>query len=848
MKTLVNIRNPDGTVETVEVNAPDDATEQEIAQALQGVAGRSPERMAQDPMLTHPERPLPREGVIRAEAARAFGLPQGQIDPSRSAGYRYGAGLATDNPQEALKFYQRMYPGAKVAPVGDVVGVQEQPGQPPMFSNPPGFEMGDIAEIAGAATPSTVGALAALPLASNPWTGALAASVGSATGEGLRELGQAAYGVQDEDLADVGLRMGIAAGGELLPLAPRAAWRGAKKGANLALGRRTGLEEFNAAELEHIAQATSEGFDIPLLKRYQTFDQDPVLQRFANQILQLSPDMQKQRVEQYNALFEAARGAIGDTESADRAVKGLMRDLYSSTRERYLPRPEEAGRVLWGAVGDALKGRKGAMQRGYDLVDRIAAKESPIFDLSASKRLAQGRTVLALPDDEAAAMQQALTEPLTADGVSALVNVAEPANRLRRVNGLLAAIDPTQTDYRVLKEIRTQVGKILDLNPVALEQGGVDVGAARTLYRQLTEDMGNVQGAPRLKDALVDANSKALRYYDSLDQEQIKAALKARDAQTPVGFFQRFANSPQQLEPAFRSALSESSGKKVNIIRKNLEQAISLSENPLATIDKWQKEAPEAYRFLYPTKEIADAARDTARKISYFTSGPYKKAYQDYSEQVGFARYALAEKAKARLPGTSLRRSMESFVDELGGVGSQGHEALRAAAWEQAFEGVFKYHSKTGSIVPDAKRLGQNIQDLKERGIWSGILTGKDKTGLRGFQAAARRMEATGDTGTGLVLAGEIGKLRNIGNPGDVVSAASSIRLSRMFARLITKDVPMDLLGQPLPKGPKRWKALNAAMSTAIEATRPAVFRFEEEPQPPASPPSAPGLPYTSGP
>ena len=179
---------------------------------------------------------------------------------------------------------------------------------------------------------------------------------------------------------------------------------------------------------------------------------------------------------------------------------------------------------------------------------------------------------------------------------------------------------------------------------------------------------------------------------------------------------------------------------------------------------------------------------------------------------------------------------MAAFVNEMGGAGSTGHEALRAAVWEQAFDGAFKYHAKTGALVPDPRRLGQNIQDLKDQGSWSGILTERDQKGLRGFRAAARRMATTGDVGTGLVLAGEIGKLRNIGNPKDIISAASSIRISRTLARFFTADVPIETLTQTLPRGPKRFKATNMAMSAIIEATRPAASRFEEEPLP-GSPP-----------
>ncbi len=125
-------------------------------------------------------------------------------------------------------------------------------------------------------------------------------------------------------------------------------------------------------------------------------------------------------------------------------------------------------------------------------------------------------------------------------------------------------------------------------------------------------------------------------------------------------------------------------------------------------------------------------------------------------------------------------------MSTLAGQGTPLHTAYRSSVLEDLFEGTLKEHTGSGAWTVDPKVLKTKTEALKKQGIYDGLLTERDRRIIEVMEAYARRTVKSGDAGTGLAVAGQIGQLFK-GNP----AAYGQIRLARIVANLVTRtDLP----------------------------------------------------------
>lgn len=798
-------------------------------------------RKAQE--LTHLAPPKTPEDFLRMEAQKVFSVGPGDVDlsePIAGLGTRYGEGFLADTTPEAVPFYAGQYPGAEVKQVGDFVGVR-QPGGPVQFTNLPGLDMGDVAATGGAATlPLVAGGAAALTR--NP--GAVSAVVQPLT-ELVREGVQGLAGTQRETPLQYGTRAGLALAGEVVP---PGLVTGIRKVRSAMGNARVSLEGIDDSDLADAMQWAKEGFSDAALMNYQTYDNE-VMKRLAKQILSLSGKEKETVRLQLEGLRNAYHTSIPGQNppgftgppdpTGDWPLQETMARNYEAQRDTLMPPPQTTtgGRQIQQRVQDTLKSRKKSMQGEYDKMDSLVAEWNPKYDLSRAKASAQQRRIDAMPltpEEEAevfgAIPQGSVTPPLaegaTATGeplgdtwykqISGAVNVADPGRKLARVNALLGQIDPRQ-DYQVVKELRTRVGQILNLPLAQRMESGVDVGKAKEMYKELSaalEDPRDViPGAAKgLRQQAKKANTSALNYYDTYDQQQVRQVLTSQEGQTPTSLYNQLANNPSSWEPEFRRVLDEGDAQTKDQMRAGIDTMIRNSDNPLGTLEKWRKSNVEALDWVYPDKGSKRKAYQTARAINDLNRGISKQAWETASEKQGFGRYALEERYKTRQPHETEQAAARRLVSEVGGPGSIEHRSLRASAMSSAFENAIKTNERYSTPGIEPKAFSEGIEELKNKGWWTGVLTSDDRKSLNRMKVLSERIWSKGDAGTALTLAAQVGQLRGSSGVGGMLDAAGSIALANRVSFLLTaKESPTGLLLSYIPKGKQILTADNIA-------------------------------------
>jgi len=715
--------------------------------------------------------------------------------------------FAEEGTPEAEAYLRKQYPNAAIrGPVEDVYGVLP-PGGDLMMSNPPGFERGDIAQFAGEVGPATAGAAAAIPVAaSGGLTGGLttllAPPAGALAGELAREGIQRVYGTQRESTGDYMTRAGVGAAFEALPLIGKLG----KKGWRYLRGRLEGTELAESFagmaddEIAEILEATKNGLDLPALKNFQKSD-SPVVARWASQSIQFSQKAQQRLTDQMNKLRESAEKmapTVSGPSSADEIVQDQMVKYYDQTKTALAGPPVEAtkaGLASQKLVTQGLDNRKTAMGKSFDKVDTIVGAHNPNFDLSKTQAAAKDRQqwgMVADPEQWDVWFKKgegSPAGPYPLKNITGYLNVADPQIKLTRINEVLARLDPTQ-DYATMKELRSRVGSLLDMPLAKKLESGLDIGAAKRIYGELSEAMKNPQGLipgaeKGYKKAFADAQEKALKYYDTYDQQQVGEILSSVEGQTPTTLFNKLAKNPAMVEEALTGLMKEAkdSPEVLSTLTGNLKSVIMRSDNPYQTLKDWETANASATRWLFGNDmQKRKVAYQNAKELTELQAGPAGKAASAAFVESNFARDAIRESVqKGRRGGNAARRS-EELIRTVGGPGSKGHKALRSALFADVLEDSVELHKKSGAWTINPDTLAQNIQAIEKDGTQR-ILSGKDKHALSILQKFAKRSWKSGDAGTGLAVASQIGQARQ-GDWGALVS----MRVAHNMANWLTQE------------------------------------------------------------
>lgn len=785
-------------------------------------------------MLTHFATPPTEEQYLREQASKEFGVPPAMVDLSEPAvgpGYRALEGVATDTPGEATNLYRRVGPAGRYEQVGDYT-MYQAPGSPVVQpTNAPGADWGDAAQFAGgAAGPVAAGVAVSAAGVKRPW---LIGSIVQGGYELAKEGVQALTGIQDEDPESYGLRTALGPVGEVAP--PMIARQFGKLKSVLGKGRAT--IDMNEEELADALSAV-DLLNLPKLQAYQQSG-DPIIKRLADQVLQVSPKNRPKVIEQLNQTKAALdnyrktmiatsrdglpRGAAGPPRPVSRDYLLQQQKAKEFARRRSMLQPPQdpkaAGTALEtavkkppvkeapGAPPGGLDVRKAQMNQEYDKLFQIVddGVETPTFSVANSRAAAGPRKVMGegRPRTVEGKILSEEGKPLTVESVAERVNVAgdSPA-QVKAIRGMMSELSDEQTDFRVIKELRSQLGKFYRQSDAYLAEAGIDKAEVNKLYGALSDDMipTNAADTP-LFNAQREVAEEATRFYHRpFGYDQVATILGSRKKDNPEQLWDMLAGEPTTWVEHFTKLVEEGDPAKVATVRQNLANFIAGQDDAPATIMRWRDKAPDALKFVYGSEEGIQNAFLSGQEMKQLNSSIGRQAFDSVTEKRGFALMALRDRLKNPNPNETPVQAASRLRHEVGGYNTPEGRALRNAALETVYRDALQMNTKfdTPGLEPTALRKG--IDELKENGWWDGVLSKKDQDVMEALLAYAKKTWETGDTGTALTIASQVGKLRGGSGLSGMGEAAMSLRASSVLASLVTaENTPKDVLFDKIP-------------------------------------------------
>lgn len=443
---------------------------------------------------------------------------------------------------------------------------------------------------------------------------------------------------------------------------------------------------------------------------------------------------------------------------------------------------EKSSIALKKAYEDVTDSWWNKVSSGYKQLDRIALEENPRFDLSDAQEnigrmfgeVRAARTEIApILNDEGVPLIAPNGEPLTHE-ITKWINVAEPGPaRLDRINRLIQSIDPEQKDYRILKELRTQTGRMIREMP--WEQGrDTGSGQALKMWEELTNVLENpTNDAPRFTDMLATVVPEAKAYYRAIRQPSYQTVMKSEVA---AGLFNTVMEQPDMLvTPAFREIVSKAPPKQRDVLRAGFRQSLILNPSPRKTLDALIAKSENSVDFMFgapgsPQRRSLERAVDEMETF-----------YRSPVGQMSAGRYKAYETLQTELRRKSLTpREMDDLAAS---VGEAGRPAIQMAIIDNILDGSLKGHPKSGERMIKAGDLNWEIQNAKENGQWN-YLTENQKKVLEGAEAYSRRFLASiKDVGVSLQANSVISKMKK---PSTFLSGLHTLAANKAIAAVLT--------------------------------------------------------------
>lgn len=484
--------------------------------------------------------------------------------------------------------------------------------------------------------------------------------------------------------------------------------------------------------------------------------------------------------------------------TADKAYKGKLENLKNA-----LPRitRRKAGKALKGGMQDFVEKSRKHVSNLYNKVDDAAKAENPIYDLSYAKDTSSDIRRLVLAKRPGKEVESPIInikgESIrnTPIEVSPINVAATPEGRLIGILDDIDDITDIQTNYNVLKQLRTRTGELIETWPW---DASVNKGQAKRLYKALSDIMNNpVNNAPKTVEAHIAASSAARARFESLDSPSIRRIIQSDN---PFKVSEDFGNIGG-LTDEVMNEITKWSPQKSQIFKQYVKNNKILMEgdSALKNIREWQLKDPEAYRFIVPKNEEADLIR-LAVKTDEIRNSNIGVLVRSQTK----AREAF--NTLINQPGTS-KSDIETIINSFGGRGTKGHRALRAAIYEDIIDKTVET-GKFSSVIDKAK-LNKLLSEYEKTGAIN-ILTRDDRIKIKGLQSYLRLINMRGkDPGVSLEAAQAI---TNLKHPATFIAGVHQLGVNSIMARMLMSD---RLSGIIFGSGAKAWQVPgNTAMKS----------------------------------
>ncbi len=458
----------------------------------------------------------------------------------------------------------------------------------------------------------------------------------------------------------------------------------------------------------------------------------------------------------------------------------------------------QAERALFKGADDWVAASRNHGKGLYENVDEAANLETPRFDLTAAQETASNvqRGIAGVSPDMRQAEQLGIVQQARAD-----MPVSESLGALQGIVSDLRKLDPIQTDYNVIKTLRTRLFDLIDNQPWQWDYGKRQ---AMDLWGALTDTMLNPQTpAPQFVNALKQASSYWWQRANLLQVPAIQELIKQNRQNTGL-LANRFA-APNGLVPEIRQIMLEQGNRGAaqwNKFRTAAQMRLLQGEGAVSRYRDWQRADPESLDMIVPKGErnaflrLAEINDDFTRQRVAKVVGETEQASQVVTE--------LLKDQDAAGIGNLLR-----FY---GGPGSEGHKVLRS--------GVF-HHFITESLEEDAKgtvsvnfgKVRQLWNEYNRNGVLDRLLTSGDKAKLFNLKEYSRFFQIAGDPGVSLEAAQAITDLKH---PNSFFRGIHKLAVNTMMSRVLISPFANRLLVGKGRQFGRYWPGIAAGEMMAI--------------------------------
>lgn len=555
------------------------------------------------------------------------------------------------------------------------------------------------------------------------------------------------------------------------------------------------------AELNKMVQkARAKGLKVEPLMIHQQTPENMITGRIGAQAESTSKIAQHRLANQQASTvpaLESAKSADITKYQAGKVILSTADKAYKAKLEQFnsiLPRVtrRKAGKALKGGVQDFVEKSRKHVSNLYGKVDEAAKAENPIYDLSYARDTSSNIRRLVLAQRPAKETPSSIIntqgDPLrnVPVEVSPINVAATPEGRLIGILDDIDDIADLQTNYEVIKSLRTRTGELIETWPW---DSSVNKGQAKRLYKALSDIMNNpVNNAPKTVEAHIAASSAARARFESLDSSSIRRIIQSDN---PFKISEDFGNIGG-LTDEVMNEITKWSPQKAEIFKQYVRNNKILMEgdSALKNIREWQLKDPEAYRFIVPKNERANLVSLAV------------KADEIRNSNIGVL---VRSQTKAReafntlinQPGTS-KTDIESIINSFGGRGTKGHRALRAAMYEDIIDKTVET-GKFSSVIDKAK-LNRLLSEYEKSGAIN-ILTREDRIKIKGLQSYLRLINMRGkDPGVSLEAAQAI---TNLKHPATFIAGVHQLSVNSIMARMLMSE---RLSGIIFGSGAKAWQ------------------------------------------
>jgi len=681
---------------------------------------------------------------------------------------RFMLGGAT--PEEATQYIINKYPDKDVTSIKGRLMVRDKRGEGEWYpGNKIGFTSGDVVEGVGAEGQSILAGLLTAPVGGAimaPLAGATGGLIGYAAREGTQELGGYQKQSQDElfregakrGLQDLAMGYTFTGGGKILDMT-----RGA------------GFVPPHGNLRRDIVNITNSGLPAPM--PHQVLPPGSVAGRVSTQGASYSKHAQDLYLDQADAAVSRLRSLKGNQSPYRLGIqleKESKTAVQSRTKELTKPfskvHPEATGLKTKAAVNSWLGRTKKELNAGYANVRRISNRDGTVFDLTSARQTFDELGVSGVKTEDIASEILDLQGEAFTNRIPSFVNVAEtPQGKLARVGFLLRELDPTQTNFEVIKQLRTQVGDVIENAPW---NANINTGSAKKMYGVLTDAMKNPSNAsPAYLTAFEKVNKKAANRFSILETSKIRQAIQTDDL-ISLG---DGLGVPGGMTPQVRQVLATEPEKLNAISLFGMKKMLLNKNGARAGINEWIDKDPVGFQFLFGKK--GKWMNDLADEIDKFNSSSLVNTVNNNTKPMLYAKSLLLDDGMSRA-------DVQKLVTSYGGKGSKGHELLRFAILNDIAEQSIVPGKKTAFTVNSAAYT-KAIKPYKKNGAWSEILTDADRMELQHMDPYARLILNTGqDVGTTLEQAQAVAKLKK---PSTFIGGVHDIGMGKFIASLMMK-------------------------------------------------------------